>query len=447
MHRYITLALCALGSAIAAGCGVAPLDEDKDAPVLRPPGARALAPAANPTATMPRIVGKPAPLLARPIAIPVAKLPSPNGYDLLAQAAEGINLEGASSPLTLDRLSPEEDLKRQRASTQRNAAPLALVRQALKLPIVVPPKRGLRAPSPPYSKLRMLARVVLQESAVFAADGKLDRAVSGALDVVEMGAALQNGSNRIGMLVGLAIEAMGRGDIARRHSELSATQALAAARRLQSIEARRPGYAALQQEVMWNNLSEMRALTSDPGWRKTLDGAPGTFALFKGERERASLRKISDRQIESNFVAASRAIIAQSRLPYSPQLPAVPDPADAMSTLFVGADTSLGVTRSRVNYERNSAAHRMLMVELALQSFVKSHNKYPQQLSELAPKYLKAVPRDPFAPTSPLRYKQSLGNFLLYSVGPDGKDDGGAPMKERGVMPDSVGDMISGVSK
>src|SRR5262249_52975358 len=51
--------------------------------------------------------------------------------------------------------------------------------------------------------------------------------------------------------------------------------------------------------------------------------------------------------------------------------------------------------------------------------------KYPARLDDLAPAYLKEVPLD-FMDGKPLRYRtKEDGTFLLYSVGEDGKDDGG----------------------
>ncbi len=57
------------------------------------------------------------------------------------------------------------------------------------------------------------------------------------------------------------------------------------------------------------------------------------------------------------------------------------------------------------------------------------------------PNYLPAVPQDPFAP-KPLVYRPAPAKVLIYSRGPDGKDDGG---KDRGlrVNPDSRGDIVS----
>ena len=57
----------------------------------------------------------------------------------------------------------------------------------------------------------------------------------------------------------------------------------------------------------------------------------------------------------------------------------------------------------------------------------------PDTLAELVPTYLDAVPKDPFD-ESELRYRKLESGFVVYSVGNDGKDDGGQerlPYRER----------------
>lgn len=443
MYKHVTLALLAFASAAVAGCKVAPLDEDADTPVPQPPGSRAASTYVTPT-PIPRIVGKPAPLLARAVVIPSTKLPSPNGYDLLVKAAKSIQRGGEGSPDTNEKLSPEEDLKRQRAFTQKNAASLQMMRQALKLPIVAPPQRSLRVLFGPYAGFRQLARLVAQENRVHAADGRPELAVEGALDVVQMGAALQNGADSLGMLVGAGVESIGRDNVTKFRGDLSAEQAGRAARRLESIEASRPSYAAVSQVAIWDSLSRLRDVFRDPVWKKSraTNDPKGFAALFKDERDKERLRKTSDQQIEANFWGTAQTVLARARQPYSASLPLVPDPADPLSTLFLSGETSRGVTRIRVSYERSSAANRLLQADLALQASVKPSSPYPDSLSALAPKYLRAVPRDPFAPASQLRYKRQGDSFLLYSVGPDGIDNGGEPIKGRGVSIDSIGDIL-----
>jgi hypothetical protein len=68
---------------------------------------------------------------------------------------------------------------------------------------------------------------------------------------------------------------------------------------------------------------------------------------------------------------------------------------------------------------------RLAQTAVALERFRAANNHYPDSLNELAPKFLAAVPSDPFD-GQPLRYRKSVEGYLLYSVGPDLKDDSGA---------------------
>jgi len=78
---------------------------------------------------------------------------------------------------------------------------------------------------------------------------------------------------------------------------------------------------------------------------------------------------------------------------------------------------------------------RLLMTDLAIRQFQSERGVYPNRLVELVPQFLQAVPRDPFG-TSGFIYRLQTNGFLLYSVGPDGKDDGGTPMAARGQSGD-----------
>ncbi|MCH7988179.1 MAG: hypothetical protein IID46_03395, partial [Planctomycetes bacterium] len=60
----------------------------------------------------------------------------------------------------------------------------------------------------------------------------------------------------------------------------------------------------------------------------------------------------------------------------------------------------------------------------ALAGYRAKYGSYPQKLSQLAPRYIPKVPTDLFSGRS-FRYEADLEDFLLYSVGPNGKDDGG----------------------
>jgi hypothetical protein len=76
---------------------------------------------------------------------------------------------------------------------------------------------------------------------------------------------------------------------------------------------------------------------------------------------------------------------------------------------------------------------RTIITAIALKRYQLKHGNYPATLKSLVPEFLPAAPIDP-VDGKPLRYKLNAdGTFLLYSVGENGKDDGGDPSLEKGV--------------
>ena len=68
---------------------------------------------------------------------------------------------------------------------------------------------------------------------------------------------------------------------------------------------------------------------------------------------------------------------------------------------------------------------RLAVMVIALARYQAAQGRYPERLEELLPKYLEKVSVD-FMDGKPLRYRRRAdGDYLLYSVGLDGRDDGG----------------------
>jgi hypothetical protein len=85
---------------------------------------------------------------------------------------------------------------------------------------------------------------------------------------------------------------------------------------------------------------------------------------------------------------------------------------------------------------RKLALVRCLKVVVALERYRKEKGLWPAKLEELAPKLLSAVPLDPHD-GKPLRYRVGGGGAVVYSVGPDGADNGGNIDRERPTEPGS----------
>ncbi len=66
-----------------------------------------------------------------------------------------------------------------------------------------------------------------------------------------------------------------------------------------------------------------------------------------------------------------------------------------------------------------------MQTALGLESYrLKHQGQLPPDLSSLTPELSKEVTLDPFD-GQPLRYKRLPKGYMIYSIGPDGNDDGG----------------------
>ena len=74
---------------------------------------------------------------------------------------------------------------------------------------------------------------------------------------------------------------------------------------------------------------------------------------------------------------------------------------------------------------RDQAWLRCAIAALAVERYRKEHRTWPITLEALVPEYLRAAPIDPYD-AQPLRYKHLADGAIVYSVGPDGEDNGGA---------------------
>jgi hypothetical protein len=76
------------------------------------------------------------------------------------------------------------------------------------------------------------------------------------------------------------------------------------------------------------------------------------------------------------------------------------------------------------NEDRCDQLERNRNLAVALARFKLARGKHPDKLDELVPTYLTAVPNDVFT-DKPMIYSLTADGYLLYSVGVNGKDDGG----------------------
>jgi hypothetical protein len=75
-------------------------------------------------------------------------------------------------------------------------------------------------------------------------------------------------------------------------------------------------------------------------------------------------------------------------------------------------------------FRRKHALLRCTIVALAAERYRRDKKAWPDKIDQLCPQYLASVPLDPFD-GKPLRYRRVKDRVVIYSVGPDGVDNGG----------------------
>ena len=88
---------------------------------------------------------------------------------------------------------------------------------------------------------------------------------------------------------------------------------------------------------------------------------------------------------------------------------------------------------------RTSSTLRAAQAALAVERFRTARGRLPVTLDELVPDFMPAPPSDPFTGT-PMLYKKLVPKgYVIYSVGKNGKDDGGDDYRSSGTGGDDLG--------
>jgi hypothetical protein len=81
-------------------------------------------------------------------------------------------------------------------------------------------------------------------------------------------------------------------------------------------------------------------------------------------------------------------------------------------------------SQSGEHWEEVAVKNGTVEIAIALVAYRMKNSAYPEELEQLTPAFLGKIPNDPFS-DGPLRYKRLQWGCLVYSVGPNGKDECG----------------------
>jgi hypothetical protein len=388
------------------------------------------------------------------VVVPHPVMPSPNAFDFYTAAGQGIlnskQIDDASDPKIAMTLEQKE------AVVQQNAGALRSLHQGFAYPYLNPPVRSFSALFPYFASDRGIARLLALQSRVRAERGNWSGAANSALDAIRLGEDLPQGGVLIAALVGEVCEAIGQRPLWKTVEHLNAAQARAAARRLEAIMERHFPCASTMQEEKWMTLAAMQEELRSVTFRTALAKANDLTGTDLPASQRYSIAfhmLYGKKQILHDYTGMMDAIAARVRLPYATKLPPLPEPSDPVIRLI--DPTFDNVQFSEVKSETMNG---LLLITLALHAYRLEHGRYPNALAELAPSYLKQIPADLFALQGSYAYRNKGTKFVLYSIGPDGKDDGGTPIDDPKratvngpkaryrVMKESQGDIVAEIN-
>lgn len=359
------------------------------------------------------------------VKIPTPVMPTPNAFDFYVTAGNALVNDKQISDAISSKPTVVYTWAQKETMVQQNAGAINTLHQGFAYPYLNPPARSASALFPYYSRFRAMARLLELSGQVKAQKGDWSGAMDSYLDAVQLGEEAPHGSVLIGELVGVAAQAIGRRMMWDSVEHLNVAQSRATAARLESIMEKHFEFAKTLEEEKWFGQSALLELFRDPKASSTLfntgnGGADPNAESVANAKTAFIFLVYNKRWIMHNYTNYMDRSIERARQPYALHLSAVPMPNDPINNMMLPAFST-----AQLKDVTNRTQNGLLLVMLALHAFQAEHGHYPAALTELAPAYLKRLPADPFGTQGTFQYHVRGKSYTLYSIGPDGKDDGG----------------------
>ena len=392
--------------------------------------------------------------------IPPRPLPIPNAYDVDCRAMAGVEAHerplnmGYSSDGYYSTLTPA-----QRSDLLRAVTPdLNTIRLGFAFKFAYPRISLQSVHNYPAFYPTQLAQLFDLEARVKADRGDWYGAASSSLDAIKLGVDVLHGSGMSELLDGRRCEDIGRTCLQLVVPKLTMTQLDKVKHRLTAIEADRSPFIDNMYESKYYEEAHLIDDFNDRNWAKTMsmslneptDLGYGYLIEQTRMRETLGLNLMIDGK-QALFQQRMRyldAVVKASQSPYAAHtvVEHVPlDPWTSAKDAAYGIDPYTWNSWFEAIWTYSATQNDMMIVAVALQQYHLKHHSDPRSLSLLAPTELASVPSDPFTLGQPLRYHQVGAAYVLYSIGPDGIDDGGAPIYRR-VSQASKGDIVYGIT-
>jgi hypothetical protein len=364
-------------------------------------------------------------------------MPGFNALDYYAAAGAMLKANGGVRSVYGTRDASTISLADQKLLVGKNKAALARLRQGFGMPCRIPRVLSFTETFPYLSESRDIARLLSAEAEVKMAAGDYGGAFSSGIDGIHLGHDYLRGGVLIHALVGVAIQAIVQQPMVRAVDKLPADQADRLVERLQQIILTRVPNEQVIKEEHYSTLGSLARMPSSD-FAKVMSPSDIGEGVNGDEPENVRAKSAFGsvvwhftrdktlRDLEGYYTAIER----EAAKPPTERQP-VPEPgglARIFAPVFTNALTKLDDIDLR---------NRLLLCAAAVRSYRLKHGKLPSSLTDLGldPKMLV----DPYSGKD-LVYRPGNSDYLLYSVGADGRDDGGVPADE-GTVPAGPGDL------
>ncbi len=287
-----------------------------------------------------------------------------------------------------------------------------------------------------YAQLREAARDFNAEARLSEMAGDYGRAFDSSLDAMEFGAKSCRGGGLISRLVGVALHAMGLFQIDHDMLHLPRDATIRGLERVRRIRAAWPSAAEtlenervstlmlqtsafheMAQQPFSKHIQSLMGMKTNQSWRDTL-----FLALTP--------RRISLSELDR----ANRLAVNEARKPFW-QRRQIEAPIDIWNRVFgtmIWQDTD-------GKWERPQIQLALLEVALAVRMHYLEHGRDPARQTDISRRWLPSVPQDTW--DQPIAYHLRDNRPLIYSLGSDGKNDGGRPVAAAPLTPAVSGDL------
>jgi hypothetical protein len=297
------------------------------------------------------------------------------------------------------------------------------------------------------ANLREFARLLIRESNVRLADGDVVGAMQSRLDCYRLAANISRNGMIIDGLNSVAAEAIAWSNIDKVGSQLSGESCIEFFNQIEATKRKRATYIDLLQKekasVLLQAQKQHELIT-----HQYMAASPEELARAKKEiekdgelspEEKKEMLAFSPENMMANLIESFDDVIASAKQPFSIHAEPIKS-KDVFSRSIIAS-----VSQKRFHFERSEVTTNLLQAALLLRA---------RQLGTISEaEFERLLPHDPFS-TSRLKVKDAY----VYSVGPDGEDNGGEPFKNvlrrdiktgeqtqaksNSLQKDSVGDVI-----